>query len=248
MAENVTLARPYAEAAFQLAKAATEATSALGSWQEALDRMAAAAADAQMRDCISNPRLQPGQLAQLFLDVVGSVSAEQQNFVRLLVENERLQVLPEIRELYVELKNGQEGVKEADTTAWCRRVVAEHRRRKEAVPGYGHGLHKPDDPRTPPLLKVARETGLDGQYVKLLLQLQEVIVENAGRHVTINATGALAALLLEIGIPPDIVRAIAVVSRCGGLVGHILEEQRTDSTRLLVRLARDNIPYEDPTG
>lgn len=141
-----------------------------------------------------------------------------------------------------------EGVKEADTAAWCNRVVAEHRRRKEAVPGYGHGLHRPDDPRTPPLLKVARETGLDGQYVKLLLQLQEVIVENAGRHVTINATGALAALLLEIGIPPDIVRAIAVVSRCGGLVGHILEEQRTDSTRLLVKLARENIPYEDPKG
>jgi len=42
------------------------------------------------------------------------VSAEQQNFVRLLVDNERLQVLPEIRDLYVELKNGQEGVKEAD--------------------------------------------------------------------------------------------------------------------------------------
>jgi F-type H+-transporting ATPase subunit delta len=114
MAENITLARPYADAAFQLAKDATEATNALGSWQQALDRMAAVAADAQMVDCIGNPRLLPAQVAQLFLDVVGSVSAEQQNFVRLLVDNERLQVLPEIRDLYVELKNGQEGVQEAD--------------------------------------------------------------------------------------------------------------------------------------
>lgn len=110
MAENITLARPYADAAFQLARA----TSALGSWQQALDRMAAVAADAQMVECIDNPRLLPAQIAQLFLDVVGSVSAEQQNFVRLLVDNERLQVLPEIRDLYVELKNGQEGVQEAD--------------------------------------------------------------------------------------------------------------------------------------
>jgi len=114
MAENITLARPYADAAFQLAKDATEATNALGPWQQALDRMAAVAADAQMVECIGNPRLLPAQVAQLFLDVVGSVSAEQQNFVRLLVDNERLQVLPEIRDLYVELKNGQEGVQEAD--------------------------------------------------------------------------------------------------------------------------------------
>lgn len=110
MAENITLARPYADAAFQLARA----TNALGPWQQALDRMAAVAADAQMVECITNPRLLPAQVAQLFLDVVGSVSAEQQNFVRLLVDNERLQVLPEIRDLYVELKNGQEGVQEAD--------------------------------------------------------------------------------------------------------------------------------------
>lgn len=110
MAENITLARPYADAAFQLARA----TNALGPWQQALDRMAAVAADAQMVECIGNPRLLSAQVAQLFLDVVGSVSAEQQNFVRLLVDNERLQVLPEIRELYVELKNGQEGVQEAD--------------------------------------------------------------------------------------------------------------------------------------
>ena len=110
MAENITLARPYADAAFQLART----TGALGPWQQALDRMAAVAADAQMVECIDNPRLQSSQVAQLFLDVVGSVSAEQQNFVRLLVDNERLQVLPEIRDLYVELKNGQEGVKEAD--------------------------------------------------------------------------------------------------------------------------------------
>ena len=110
MAENITLARPYADAAFQLART----TGALGPWQQALDRMAAVAADAQMVECIDNPRLQSSQVAQLFLDVVGTVSAEQQNFVRLLVDNERLQVLPEIRDLYVELKNGQEGVQEAD--------------------------------------------------------------------------------------------------------------------------------------
>ncbi len=111
MAENVTIARPYAEAAFQLASAGN----ALGPWSEALDRLACIAADPQMGDCISDPKLQPAQLAGLFLDVAGTgLSAEQQNYVRVLVENERLQVLPEIRDLFVALKNEHEGVKEAN--------------------------------------------------------------------------------------------------------------------------------------
>lgn len=114
MAENVTLARPYAEAAFQLAAAGN----ALGPWQQALERMAAVAADAQMRECIDNPRLLPAQLAQLFLDVAGpSLSAEQQNLARVLVDNDRLHVLDEIRELFIDLKNGKEGVKDAQVAS-----------------------------------------------------------------------------------------------------------------------------------
>jgi F-type H+-transporting ATPase subunit delta len=110
MAENVTIARPYAEAAYQLATAGN----ALGPWSEVLDRLALIAADSQMGDCITDPKLAPQQLAGLFLDVAGSgLSAEQQNYVRVLVENERLQVLPEIRDLFVALKNEHEGVKEA---------------------------------------------------------------------------------------------------------------------------------------
>jgi len=110
MAENVTIARPYAEAAFQLASAGN----ALGPWSEVLDRLAAIAADSQMRDCITDPKLDPKQLTGLLLDVAGSeLSAEQQNYVRVLIENERLQVLPEIRDLFVALKNEHEGVKEA---------------------------------------------------------------------------------------------------------------------------------------
>ena len=90
MAENVTIARPYAEAAFQLASAGN----ALGPWSEALDRLAVVAADPQMRDCIADPKLQPQQLAGLFLDVAGAgLTAEQQNYVRVLVDNE-VPVLP----------------------------------------------------------------------------------------------------------------------------------------------------------
>jgi citrate synthase len=97
------------------------------------------------------------------------------------------------------------------------------------------------------LLAVARNNSLDGPHVQLLLKLSAMIDEAAGKHITINATGALAALLLEIGISPNIVRAIAVVSRSAGLVGHILEEQKTKSSRLIINKTREAIPYADPT-
>lgn len=111
MAENVTLARPYAEAAFQLAKGA----SALQAWSQSLTKLAAISSAADMQACISDPRLAPEQLAGLFVGVAGDgLAAEQQNFVRVLVDNDRLQVLPEIAELFDELKNAHEGVREAN--------------------------------------------------------------------------------------------------------------------------------------
>lgn len=116
MAENVTLARPYAEAAFQLAKSGN----ALAAWSDVLSRLSAVAATPEMEECIGNPRLSPAQLAQLCLDVADAkqgLSADQQNFVRVLADNDRLIVLPEISELFDELKHGHEGVKDAEITS-----------------------------------------------------------------------------------------------------------------------------------
>jgi F-type H+-transporting ATPase subunit delta len=109
MAENVTLARPYAEATFRLARDGKM----LPAWRDALARMALIATDARMHATIGNPKLGPAQLVNLFVDLTGKASDEMKNFVHVLVENERLTVLPEIHALFVELMNEHEGVKEA---------------------------------------------------------------------------------------------------------------------------------------
>ncbi len=118
MAENVTLARPYAEAAFQLAKAAN----ALAAWSGSLSGLAAVAASEEMTECIGNPRLTPDQLTQLCLDVAGGkaqggLSSDQQNFVRVLVDNDRLGVLPEISKIFDHLKHEHEGIRDAEITS-----------------------------------------------------------------------------------------------------------------------------------
>jgi F-type H+-transporting ATPase subunit delta len=109
MAENLTVARPYAEAAFALA----QADGTLVAWQSALARMAAAASDAQMVECIADPRIVPGKLAELFLGAAGEMNDAQRNFASVLIDNRRLGVLPEISRLFVDLKNAQEGTRDA---------------------------------------------------------------------------------------------------------------------------------------
>ncbi|HEX4111954.1 MAG TPA: citryl-CoA lyase [Stellaceae bacterium] len=134
-----------------------------------------------------------------------------------------------------------------DLEAYCRDTVADFRARKKAMPGFGHPIHKPDDPRPPRLFQIAAECGVKGDYIALLKRLGAELDRQAGRHLTINATGAIAALLLEIGLPPQIMRAIAVVSRAGGLPGHILEEHETHSGRYIWKLVEHSIPYEEPS-
>jgi citrate synthase len=131
-----------------------------------------------------------------------------------------------------------------DLDAYCTQVVKEHRAARKAMPGFGHPFHKPDDPRSVRLFEVAAEVGLRGKYVDLLHRLSAAVDREYGRHLTINATGAIGSLMLEIGIPAEIMRAIAVVSRCGGLPGHILEEMEMPTARTLWALAEEHVPYD----
>ena len=114
MAENVTLARPYAEAAYRLALE----SNTLGEWAEVLGRMAQVAEHPDMRTCIDNPRLPARDLTQMFLDAVGGeLTSDQKSFASLLLDNERLGVVSEIRDLLLEHKNAHEGVKDAQISS-----------------------------------------------------------------------------------------------------------------------------------
>ncbi|MES2258181.1 MAG: citryl-CoA lyase [Pseudomonadota bacterium] len=138
----------------------------------------------------------------------------------------------------------QAGVAAADPDLFCFDTVRELRSRRAPIPGFGHPLHKPDDPRTARLLAVGREAGVCGRYVELLERLGRAVDASFGKHITINATGAIGALLLEIGLEPGVMRGLAVVSRASGLIGHVVEEHRTHAARAIWSFAEHDIPYE----
>ncbi|MFA7665775.1 MAG: F0F1 ATP synthase subunit delta [Burkholderiaceae bacterium] len=109
MAESQTIARPYAEAAFKLAAEA----GALPSWSDALGRLAVVAGTEAARELIGNPALSDEQVSKLFAEAAGPLAEAQQRFVRVLADNERLAVLPEIATAFEALRNAHEGVVDA---------------------------------------------------------------------------------------------------------------------------------------
>jgi citrate synthase len=127
-------------------------------------------------------------------------------------------------------------------------IARRYRESKQALPGFGHHLHKPDDPRSPRLLALCEQHGTPGRHVRALQTLSSAIDQVYGRHITINATGAIAAVLGEIGFPAEVMRGVAVVSRAAGLVGHILEERREPAARHMWELIEQEVKYEAQRG
>lgn len=134
----------------------------------------------------------------------------------------------------------------ADGANEARRIATDYRARREAMPGFGHHLHRPDDPRAIALLALAREVGTYGSRCEALAQLAAEVDAAAGRHITINATGAIAAVLGDIGIPARLMRGFAVLSRAAGLIAHIAEEQREPSGRFIWDLVDGVMTPEHP--
>ena len=111
MAENSTIARPYAQAAFDVAKS----SKALDKWSEMLAVAAMIASDSNMADAIESPHISEQDVVTLFLDICGDKLNEQgQNFIRVLAENKRLGILPDIAALYEQYRADAEGTLDAE--------------------------------------------------------------------------------------------------------------------------------------
>jgi citrate synthase len=102
-------------------------------------------------------------------------------------------------------------------------LVAGLRARRERMPGYGHPVH-PIDPRVAPLFARAAELGLSGRWVTLAQAIEWALFDATGRPLPINVDGAIAALLLEMGLDWRAGKAFFLISRALGLSAHYLEQ------------------------
>ena len=138
-----------------------------------------------------------------------------------------------------------EGIKSARPPGqWAAETVADHIKRGRRLPGFGHPAYFPEDPRTVRLFAVAEEAGVSGDYIRLIKLLAAEVDKQSKRHVPLNATGAIGALLCEIGFPVAAMRGVGVISRSAGLLAHAIEELESGTTLDVVSLVTAAVPYE----
>ena len=125
-------------------------------------------------------------------------------------------------------------------------LVREIRANGGKLPGFGHPVHKPLDPRAERILELADERGVAGQHVALARAFRDAAAEVWGRPLTMNVSMPIAAVMLDLGFPVATVKAVPILARTAGLLAHLAEEREQPLGFLMAGAAEDAIRYEGP--
>jgi citrate synthase len=125
-----------------------------------------------------------------------------------------------------------------------REVVREISDAGGKVPGFGHPVHRPVDPRAERILELADARGVSGPHVHLARCLRPAAAEAWGRPLTMNVSLPMAAVLLDLGFPVDTVKAVPILARTAGLLAHLAEEQERPVGFVLAAGAEGAVEYE----
>jgi citrate synthase len=112
------------------------------------------------------------------------------------------------------------------------------------VPGFGHPLHRPLDPRAERILELADARGVTGPHVQLARCLREAVAETWSKPLTMNVSMPIAAVMLDLGFAPAVVKAVPILARTAGLLAHLAEEQQHPVGFLMAGKAEAAIEYE----
>ena len=122
-------------------------------------------------------------------------------------------------------------------------VAREHRKERKALPGYGHPLHKPVDPRAERMIALARERGIAGRSVEAALALTKAAAEVWGKPLPMNVSMTIAATLRDVDVPPGLIRAVPILARTAGLIAHCIEESETPIGFLIASKGEEAIAH-----
>lgn len=104
-------------------------------------------------------------------------------------------------------------------------VVGEMRAAKRPIPGYGHPLHKGEDPRASKLFAVATTAGVSERHRAAAKMVESLLPEITGKHLVMNVSAAIPAVLLDAGFPVGALKGVPILARTASLIAHLLEEQ-----------------------
>jgi citrate synthase len=116
------------------------------------------------------------------------------------------------------------------------------------VPGFGHPVHRPLDPRAERILELADARGVSGPHVLLARRLRDAVADAWGRPLTMNVSMPIAAVMLDLDFPPSAVKAVPILARTAGLLAHLAEEREHPVGFLMAARAEDAIEYGGERG
>jgi citrate synthase len=137
----------------------------------------------------------------------------------------------------------------ADGTAGerdARELVREIRGAGGRMPGFGHPVHKPDDPRAERILGLADERGVSGAHVAYARSLRDAVAEEWDKPLPMNVAMPIAAVMLDLGYPVATVKAVPILARTAGVLAHLAEEQEHPLGFLMAGKAEEAVEYEPP--
>jgi citrate synthase len=114
------------------------------------------------------------------------------------------------------------------------------------VPGFGHPVHRPVDPRTERILELADEHGVSRAHVELARALAGAVAEAWEKPLPMNVSMAIAAVMLDLGYSADVVKAVPILARTAGLLAHLAEERENPLGFFMAGQAEQAIEYRPP--
>jgi citrate synthase len=140
------------------------------------------------------------------------------------------------------------------TSEECARLLASGREPREIaqeihaaggkVPGFGHPVHDPVDPRAERILELADDRGVSGERVQRARALRDAVAEVWGKPLTMNVSLPIAAVMLDLEFDIPAVKAVPILARTAGLLAHLAEEQAHPLGFQLARAAEEAVEYE----
>ncbi len=112
------------------------------------------------------------------------------------------------------------------------------------VPGFGHPVHRPLDPRAERILELADARGASGPHMLLARRVRDAAAEAWGRPLTMNVSMPIAAVMLDLGFSSATVKSVPILARTAGLLAHLAEEQQRPLGFLMAGRAEEAVEYE----
>jgi len=136
--------------------------------------------------------------------------------------------------------------RELNMEAAAAQAITDRRNLRQAIPGFGHPLHKGEDPRATRLFQVAAEAGLPDEHRRAAKQIEALLPGITGKNLVMNVSAAIPAVLLDAGFPLGALKGVPLLARTASLIAHLLEERSKPIGFVLSHAAAKAIDYDGP--